>query len=200
MASSTVAPRSDGEGELGEGSREPMPGMNVGGKLVVAAAQVLDEGVPRTDHLCGPEPFQAAHGSQPGLQFSVIGFDHIIRILLEDMQGGRQQLIEYPEVGRRLVGGHLGWAWAVLEWLGEEPTGGRQISFLCGADVNDLAELVDCSVQVNPPAGDFDVCLIDEPPIPWGVPARPRGVDEQWGEPLHPAIDGDVINLDATLG
>src|SRR5947209_7425866 len=141
MASSTVAPRSDGEGELGEGSREPMPGMNVGGKLVVAAAQVLDEGVPRTDHLYGPEPFQAAHGSQPGLQFAVIGFDHIIRILLEDMQGGGQQLIEYPEVGRRLVGGHLGWVWAVLECLGEEPTGGRQISFLCGADVNDLAEL-----------------------------------------------------------
>ena len=63
----------------------------------------------------------------------------------------------------------------MLECLGEEPTGGRQISFLCGADVDDLAELVDCSVQVNPPAGDFDVCLIDEPPIAWRVLAGAGG-------------------------
>jgi hypothetical protein len=112
----------------------------------------------------------------------VISFNHIIRILLEDMQGRRQELIEYPKVGRCPVGGHLGWACAVLKCLGEEPTGGRPIPFLCGEDVDDLAELVDRSVQVNPPAGDFDVCLIDEPPIPWGVPARPCGVDEQRGE------------------
>jgi hypothetical protein len=32
------------------------------------------------------------------------------------------------------------------------------------------------------------------------VPARPRGVSEQRDEPPHPAIDGDVINLDDTLG
>jgi hypothetical protein len=32
------------------------------------------------------------------------------------------------------------------------------------------------------------------------VPSRPRGVDEQWGEPLHPAIDCDVIDLDAPFG
>jgi hypothetical protein len=46
MASPSVAPRSDGECELGEGSREPMPGTNVGGKFIVAAAKVLDAGVP----------------------------------------------------------------------------------------------------------------------------------------------------------
>jgi hypothetical protein len=38
MASSPVTSRSDGEGELGEGSREPIPGINVGGQFVVAAA------------------------------------------------------------------------------------------------------------------------------------------------------------------
>jgi hypothetical protein len=80
MASPPVAPRSDGEYQLGEGSREPMPGIDVGGQFVVAATQVLDEGVPRTDHLCRPEPFQAAHRSQPEFQFAVIGFDHIRRI------------------------------------------------------------------------------------------------------------------------
>lgn len=52
MASPPVAPGSDGECERGEGSREPMPRIDVGGKFVVAAAEVLDEGMPRADHLC----------------------------------------------------------------------------------------------------------------------------------------------------
>jgi hypothetical protein len=39
-----------------------MPGIDVGGQFIVAAMQVLDEGAPRADHLCGPEPFQAADG------------------------------------------------------------------------------------------------------------------------------------------
>jgi hypothetical protein len=44
-------------------------------------------------------------------------------------------------------------------------------------DVDDLAELVDGPVQVHPPAADFDVVLVDQPAIPWGVPARPLRVD-----------------------
>src|SRR5262249_34948539 len=35
------------------------------------------------------------------------------------------------------------------------------------------------------------------PAISRGVPTGPRGVDEQRGESLHPAIDRDVIHLDA---
>jgi hypothetical protein len=46
-----VGPRSDDEGQLREGSRKPVPGIDVGGEFIVAAAQVLDEGMPRTDHL-----------------------------------------------------------------------------------------------------------------------------------------------------
>ena len=37
----------------------------------------------------------------------MICFDRIVRILLEDVQGGGQELIEHPEVSRRPVGGHL---------------------------------------------------------------------------------------------
>jgi hypothetical protein len=32
------------------------------------------------------------------------------------------------------------------------------------------------------------------------VPERPGGVSEQRGEPLHPPVDGDVIDLDPALG
>jgi hypothetical protein len=42
--------RSDGERKLGERSREPMPRVNVGGKLVVAAANILDKGMAGANH------------------------------------------------------------------------------------------------------------------------------------------------------
>src|SRR5918997_1002746 len=34
---------------------------------------------------------------------------------------------------------------------------------------------------------------------PRGCSAGACRVDQQWGEPLHPAVDGDMINRDATL-
>jgi hypothetical protein len=80
----------------------------------------------------------------------------------------------------------------VVERLGEEPASSREIPFLRDEDVDDLAELVDRPVQIDPPPGHFDVRLIDKPPITGGVPARSCRVDQQRGEPLHPAVDGDV--------
>jgi hypothetical protein len=44
-----VGARSDGEGKVGEGDREPMARIEVGGEFIVAAAEVLDEGVSGTD-------------------------------------------------------------------------------------------------------------------------------------------------------
>ena len=32
------------------------------------------------------------------------------------------------------------------------------------------------------------------------VPARARSLGEQAREPLHPPVDGDVVNLDTALG
>ncbi len=42
--------RSDGERQLGERSREPMPRAYVSGKFVVATANILDQGVADADH------------------------------------------------------------------------------------------------------------------------------------------------------
>ena len=116
---------------------------------------------------------------QPRLQPTMIRFNWIIRILLDDMQGGRQQLIEQPQVGWRPVGGHLHRLRSPLQCLSEEATRGCQIPLLRDQHIDGLAELVDRPVQVDPPADDFDVRLIHEPPVPRSVPARPRGVDEQ---------------------
>ena len=55
-------------------------------------------------------------------------------------------------------------------------------------------------VQIDPAPGDFDVRFVDAPPITRAVPAGSCRIDEQRREPLHPPIDGHVINRDAALG
>jgi hypothetical protein len=62
-----------------------VPRIDVGANFVVAAVEVLNEGVP-----CGrSRDFQAA----------VICFDRIVPVLLGDLTRGRQQLVQYARVG-----------------------------------------------------------------------------------------------------
>jgi hypothetical protein len=49
-------------------------------------------------------------------------------------------------------------------------------------------------------ACDLHVGLVDLPAVANRVPAGPGGLGEQRREPLHPAVDRDVIDLDASLG
>jgi hypothetical protein len=51
-----------------------------------------------------------------------------------------------------------------------------------------------------PAAGDLHVRLIHLPAISDPMAAGPGGLSEQRREPLHPPIDGDVVDLDAALG
>jgi hypothetical protein len=60
--------------------------------------------------------------------------------------------------------------------------------------------LVHGSVHVAPHTGDFDVGLVDEPPVTGRVPGEASGVGEQRREPLHPPVDGDVIDLHTAFG
>jgi hypothetical protein len=67
--------------------------------------------------------------------------------------------------------------------------------------VDDLAGLVDRPVHLAPLPGHLGVGLVDLPTVPDGVLARPSGVGQQRrGEALHPAVDGDVVDLDVALG
>jgi hypothetical protein len=59
--------------------------------------------------------------------------------------------------------------------------------------------LIDRPVDIGPPSGDPQVGLIDEPPVPRNVTARPGRLDEL-RLPLHPPVDGDVIDGDTALG
>jgi hypothetical protein len=88
----------------------------------------------------------------------------------------------------------------VIQGAGDESTRGGQIPLPGDQDVNDLAELVDRSVQIDPPTADLDLRFVDTPAIAWGVPAGPGRINQQWGEPAHPAINRDVVDLYSAFG
>jgi hypothetical protein len=67
-------------------------------------------------------------------------------------------------------------------------------------DVDDLAELVDGPVDIPPPASDLHIGLVDLPAIADAVAAGPGGLGQQRREPLDPAVDGDVVDLDPAFG
>ena len=46
----------------------------------------------------------------------------------------------------------------------------------------------------------FTYVSVHEPAISRGMPAPASRVDQQWGEPLHPPIDRDMIDSDAPFG
>jgi hypothetical protein len=52
----------------------------------VAAAEVLDEGMPGGHDPRGPVTFQPPHRPQPGFQPPVIGFSRVVRVPLHGVQ------------------------------------------------------------------------------------------------------------------
>jgi hypothetical protein len=54
----------------------------------MAAADVLDEGVPGSDYSCAAQLFEPAHRLQSGLQPSVIDFDRVVCVLLGAQAAG----------------------------------------------------------------------------------------------------------------
>ena len=62
-------------------------------------------------------------------------------------------------------------------------------------NVDNLAELVDCPVQVDPSSSDFDVCFVNKPSVTRAVSAGSRRVDQQRCEALHPPKDRDVSQV-----
>ena len=83
---------------------------------------------------------------------------------------------------------------------GKEPASGRHVPLLRHQYVDELAILVNRSVEVDPAPGNFHIRFVSTPPITGNVPAGSSRVDQQRSEPLHPAIHSDVIDRDAAFG
>jgi hypothetical protein len=63
-----------------------------------------------------------------------------------------------------------------------------------------MPELIDCTVDVAPAASHFHIGFVYLPAVPDRVPAGPGRLAQQRCEPHDPAVDGDVVDLDAALG
>jgi hypothetical protein len=81
----------------------------------------------------------------------------------------------------------------------EEPPGAVGVAAGRDQHADDLPVLVYRAVYVAPHTVDLDIRLIHEPPVTWRVAAKPSDVGQQRREPLHPPVDGDVIELDPAL-
>jgi hypothetical protein len=98
---------SDGEREVVGGDAEPVAVGRVDGDVVVAAANVLHEGVAGGEDPCGAVTFQSAHRPEPGFQPSVVRLNRIVRVLLDCVPRRGDQLVHHARVDRRAISGDL---------------------------------------------------------------------------------------------
>jgi hypothetical protein len=113
----------------------------------------------------------------------------------------RQQLVQHDRAGRRLIGDRLGGsALGRADGPLDEPAGRPDVAPRGDQHVDDLAELVDCPVDVHHWPATLHIGLVDLPAISNTMSARPSSLGQQRREPLHPAINGDVVDLDAPFG
>ncbi len=194
--SAAIAPQLDGEGEFGEGRRQPIFRVGIRAEFVMAAAHVLNKSVSGANHSSKTKLFEAAHRPQSRLESPMICFDNIIAVLLSEMASSGHQLIQHTRIGRCLVRRHRARLAAVIQSPGKEPTSGCQVPLLRHQDIDDLAILVGRSLQVDPPPGNLHIRFIGKPPITRHMPAGPGRVDQQRSEPLHPAINGYMVDSD----
>src|SRR4029453_15348822 len=170
-------------------------------QFVMRSTEVLDKRVPGDDDPGTAVPLEPTYRSQSRLETAMIGLDVVVRVPLGTMPGRREQLVQHRPVRCRLVGHNFhrddrrG-----ADGLLEEALGGVRVATRGDEHVDDLPELVDRAVHVAPPASHLHVGLVDLPAVPDGMPAGPGGIGQQRREPLDPPVDGDVVNVEATLG
>jgi hypothetical protein len=110
--------------------RPAVPG-GADSEFVVAASQILHEGMAGDDYLGCPIGLQSTHRSKSVLELTVIGFDGIVLVLLEVVPGRGQQRVERGGVDRRGVGDDIAGKHLELpQCPGEEPAGRRGVPAL----------------------------------------------------------------------
>jgi hypothetical protein len=127
--------------------------------------------------------FEPSHGPQPCLQAAVIGLNAVDGVPLGAVPGRLEQAVQHRQVGQGSIGDDLD-----RSDLGrpdgpfEEAAGGGCVPSCGHEHIDDLAELVDRSIDVTPAAGDLDVGLIGSPAVADRMPAGPGGLGQQRDE------------------
>ena len=103
----------------------------------------------------------------------MVGLDAVVGVLLGSVPRRWEQLLKHHRIGRCAVGDdlhrrYLGRADGPLE----EPVGRGDVTPRGDDHVNDLAELIDCSVHIPPSPSDLHIGLVHEPAIAHGRAGR----------------------------
>lgn len=118
---------SDSEGEVVEGDAEPVAARDPGGNVVVAAAQVLNEGMSRSENPGRAVTLESSHRPEASLQPPVTCLDRVVRMPLHGVQARGNQLIGDSRVSGRAVRRNLGRDRAGAQCPGEgAPCGGQE--------------------------------------------------------------------------
>jgi hypothetical protein len=86
-----------------------------------------------------------------------------------------------------------------LESSIQELLRGCPIAPLAEPESNRAAVAIDCSIQIPPPAANFDICLIDIPPVGDRALAPIELLQQERGIVDGPAMNGRVIDRNAAL-
>jgi hypothetical protein len=84
------------ETTLGEDLDQPSLRRNGDGKLVVAAPEILDEGMAGREEPRARLGLQTAHRSQPRLEPAVVGLEDVVGVLPHVVEGGGEQFVDTP--------------------------------------------------------------------------------------------------------
>ena len=97
----------DGSAEVVEssGDAERMVGLDT--EYVVAATNVLHEGVTADDHSGGPVGLESAHRSQSGLEPPVVSLNAVVHVLVGVVERVRDQLLDHRFQRLGQVSDHL---------------------------------------------------------------------------------------------
>jgi hypothetical protein len=152
------------QGQLVEGDRHPPDHRFLDRQLVMATPQVLDEAMAGEHDRGAAILLEPTHRTQPRPETAMVGLDVIVGVLIGAMPRRREQLAQRGRGGRRLVGDDL--HGRDLGGLLQAAAGGLGVALWGDEHVDDLADLVDRTVDIAPPTGDLHVGLVHEPAIP----------------------------------
>lgn len=108
--------RSGRLGEFGERCGDPRGGRYVEPRFVVAASEVVHEGMPGdNDGRCSVGA-QAAHRPRPVCELAVVGFDPVVGVPLDVVARGWDQLVEHARVKDSGVGDDLARRHLLCPW------------------------------------------------------------------------------------
>jgi hypothetical protein len=184
-----------GTGEFGERHRDASVGAGFDPEFVVTSPEVLWERVTVHDHAGSVVAFESPHRAQPGLEAALVGLDPIVRVPARVVERGRDEVIDDRAQRPGSIGYHLSRDAVTGERSDKESASGTELAARGDKHVDDLAVLIDGAVDVASPTRDLHRGCVHVPPITEGVATRPRRVDQQRGEALHPPVHGDVIDL-----